>query len=164
MGSRERLWALFLKDTRVAVRARVVRLLARGERVESVVSLLWACALAGGEGQVVDAAARGLRAWGDTWPGDVPLPRVFEVAAALCAGERWLPEDVAGELWAYVTARTGWTRPARTGATAPTPPPAARVPRAVRVAPEPAWPGRVVLRRYELPPAPFARVRAWWRG
>jgi hypothetical protein len=152
---RERLWGLFVKDRRPGVRVLVVRLLARGERVESVIALLWACVVGSGEGKVRDAAVRGLRAWGSGWPADVPVRRVFEVAAGLCAADRYLPGDLAGDLWGYVTARTGWERPKTPGdkSRGLAGVVGRRCAEVVRAG------GRVVLRRFELRPTWRARVR-----
>jgi hypothetical protein len=155
---RERLFELFANDRREHVRVQVVRLLARGPRVASMVGLLWACALAPA-GRVRDAAVAGLRRWGGVWP-DVSLGEVFELAAALGAADdaNALPADLADSLWKYVTFRTGLRRRRRPQAAksrvdAPEPAPAA---------PQTSWDMRVVRRRYELAPRPFARLRAMW--
>ena len=164
---REQLFELFVRDRRDHVRGQVVRLLARGSRVRSIVSLLWACTLVPA-GRVHEAAVHGLRRWGPVWP-DVPLPEVFELAAALCAAEGALPADLADALWAYVTFRTDLprrrclevARADRTGDAARVwwPPVA---PASTSVTLQTSWAARVVRRRFELAPRPFARLRALW--
>jgi hypothetical protein len=161
---RERLFELFVKDRREHVRVQVVRLLARGQRVRSMVSLLWACTLAR-SGRVHDAAVSGLRRWGTIWP-DFPLGEVFELAAALCSAEGALPADLADALWRYVSFRTGLERRrcleivdpelARRDAEDGRP----GVARAELL--QTSWAARVVRSRYELAPRPFARLRALW--
>jgi hypothetical protein len=158
---RERLFELFARDRREHVRVQVVRLLARGPRVPSVVSLLWACAVAP-KGRVNDAAVAGLRRWGPVWP-DVPAHEVYELAAALSAASAALPADLADGLWTYVTFRTGLERRRCleiAGPDAEVPETAPNVPAADAL--RTSWALRVVRRRYELAPRPFARLRAMW--
>ena len=155
---RERLWEMFVRERREHVRVQIVWLLARGFRVESMVSLLWVCALA--EGRVRDAAVRGLLEWGALWP-EVPAHEDFELACALYAAEGALPEHLAAALWGYVTPRTGLRRARVVPKLAD---PVARAGQIGRVldVPKPcaALGTRVVRRQYELAPKPFAWVRA----
>ena len=142
--------------------------MSRGERAQSMVSLLLACALADGrDRRVREAAVRGLREWGADWP-DTSLVAAFNLAAALFVAEGTLPEDLAASLWAYVSPRTGLRRP-RGSQLMPREPAdraaaaAGWLVHASEAAPAPALGMRIVRRRYELAPKPFAWVRAMWR-
>jgi hypothetical protein len=158
-GLRDRLWELFVAaaDARVDprrryVRANVVALFARGERLVSLTNLLWACAL--GDVDVREQAVRAIRAWGVYWPPAGPVRQVLELAAALREAEPALPAPVADELWRFVTFRTGWTPPRRR-------PRADAAPAKAKASepPDCSWTTRTVRRRYVL--APTWRARVW---
>ena len=178
---RDRLWALLATAGRAHTRTCVVRLLARGERLDSMTWLLNAVAL--GDGAVRDQACKHLARWGDVWPSVTPR-QIVGFRVALVRASAALSAPLRERLWAFVNHVDGRTprvgRAARVTATAK---PVTRVapqvtPRSAalrhvagvgtleslaqavaRKPPAPPLPGCVVLRWYELPP----RRRAPWR-
>jgi hypothetical protein len=169
---RERVWRLLVTARFAHTRLRAVRLLARGERGESMVWLL--CAAALGDADVRDEACRHLADWATYWAPVTP-ERLADLTGAMRLAAPALPVALREELWAYVRSMGGVAptaptvepqRPTRQGlcdardvSPRQTPPkPKACVARPKR-APATAWQERVVRRRYELPP----RWRMPWR-
>lgn len=174
---RARLLHLFAATAHAHTRTQVLALLARGGRVDSMVSLLqavvlcqrttpagrreradwpstWAPLNAAAEVRLdaLAQACRHLDDWLATW---APLARdeACRLAAAVLDAEDALPPAVAERLWAYVREQRRMARPARKHA------PARRKPRVeLRY-----LGGRVRRRSYELAPGWVARVRGFLR-
>jgi hypothetical protein len=173
---RDRLWTLLATASRSHTRSCVVRLLARGERIDSMTWLLNAIAM--GDRAVREQACRHLMRWGDTWPR-VTLQRLAAFRVALARVSAVLPKDLHDRLWAFVHHVDGKgtqvqpqpqaLRKAQVRAQvkalmmsrgmALLPPPGTSVRVEAPEPPPPPLPGCVVRRRYELPP----RRRAPWR-
>jgi hypothetical protein len=96
---RELLWALLARARRSHTRACVVRLLARGERIDSMTWLLNAIAL--GDRAVREQACRHLMRWGEVWPPVTPQ-RIAEFRVALTRASATLPAPLREQLWAFV--------------------------------------------------------------
>jgi hypothetical protein len=180
---RERLWTLLAIASRAHTRNCVVRLLARGERIDSMTWLLNAVAFA--DKAVRAQACTHLARWGSGWLS-VPLRRLAAFRVALNRASPFLPDDLSKRMWDYVRYVDGLAS-LQSRLVAPTQPrvmprPAAVAKLAVKrpvirdaparasapvakreiVAPQSQplrLPGCVVLRQYELPP----RLRAPWR-
>jgi hypothetical protein len=105
---RERLWTLLATATRPHTRSCVVRLLARGERIDSMTWLLNAFAI--GDRAVREQACRHLVRWGNAWPRVTP-ERVAAFRMALARASKELPAELRGRLWAFVEHAEG--RPPR---------------------------------------------------
>jgi len=184
---RERLWTLLATASRAHTRNCVVRLLARGERIDSMTWLLNAAAFA--DKAVRAQACTHLARWGSGW-ASVPPQRLTAFRVALNRASPFLPDELRKRLHEYfryvdgvaatpaqgrrvarakqpalqaqrVLPRTASNRVGivqpRTRVSAPKARVAAS---AARPQDQPLrLPGCVVLRQYELPP----RRRAPWR-
>jgi hypothetical protein len=96
---RGRLWQLLATATRRHTRSCVVRLLARGARIDSMTWLLNAFAI--GDRAVREQACKHLTRWGDTWPRVTP-ERLAAFRVALARASKELPADLRERLWAFV--------------------------------------------------------------
>jgi hypothetical protein len=105
---REQLWALLATARRAHTRSCIVRLLARGERIDSMTWLLNAVAL--GDRAVSEQACRHLTHWGDAWPRVTP-ERISAFRVALTRASAAMPAPLREQLWAFVYHVEG--RPAR---------------------------------------------------
>ena len=180
---RERLWALLATANRAHTRNCIVRLLARGERIDSMTWLLNAAAFA--DKAVRLQACTHLARWGSGWLS-VPPRRLAAFRVALDRASPLLPDDLRQRMWDYLRYVDGLAS-LQSRLVAPTRPrvmprPAAVAKVAVKrpvmrevlanakatiatcaIAPQQSQPlrlpGCVVLRQYELPP----RRRAPWR-
>jgi hypothetical protein len=179
---RERLWTLLATASRAHTRNCIVRLLARGERIDSMTWLLNAAAFA--DRAVRVQACTHLARWGSGW-AKVPAQRLAAFRVALDRASPYLPDELRLRLQEYVRYVDGVE-----AAPSPQPrhlTPQRKPPRVLAQTPAP-WvgivrpllratassvatalaepqshplrlPGCVVLRQYELPP----RRRAPWR-
>lgn len=136
---RDRVWRLLVTTPWPHTRRRAVQLLARGDRSDSMVWLL--CAVVLNEETVRDEAARHLADWARFWP-PLATGQLAELTGALRRATPVLPQRLADDLWAYITAADGKAPPH--------PDPSA---------PTSDWAQRVLRRTYELPP----RWRFLWR-
>jgi hypothetical protein len=105
---RGRLWQLLATASRRHTRSCVARLLARGERIDSMTWLLNAVAI--GDSVVREQACKHLARWGDTWPRVTP-ERIAAFRVALARASKDLPAELCEPLWAFVDQVQG--RPAR---------------------------------------------------
>ena len=76
-----------------------MRLLARGERIDSMTWLLNAFVI--GDRAVREQACKHLTRWGDTWPRVTP-ERIAAFRMALARASKDLPQDLRERLWAFV--------------------------------------------------------------
>jgi hypothetical protein len=144
---RRRLVDLYAATRQEHTRIQVLALLARGERSESMVSLLDAAVLS--EGKALRQACQHLADWLRTW-APLSTKGAVRLAGAIFYAEDSLPPALAARLWTYVREQRG-------------------LPRRVRASAETAgarqklggWPvqvflgGRVSRRSYEMAPT-------WW--
>jgi hypothetical protein len=160
----ERLWRLLAVTTYQHTRSQIVALFARGERVESIIWLLNACAL--DDDAVRNQACVYLRRWNMYWQ-EVAPHRLSALVVALHRARKYLPADVERNLAAYVKFAGGephlnrlaradrrrHRRLARKAASIATPVPlAASGPASAPVPQLEYLSGRVVRRRFELAP------------
>ena len=96
---RERLWTLLATASRAHTRNCVVRLLARGERIDSMTWLLNAAAFA--DKAVRVQACTHLERWGGNWPS-IPPHRLAAFRVALERASPLLPEELRRRLHEYV--------------------------------------------------------------
>jgi hypothetical protein len=96
---RGRLWTLLATASRSHTRSCVVRLLARGERIDSMTWLLNAFAI--GDRPVREQVCKHLTRWGDTWPCVTP-ERIAAFRMALARASKDLPAELRDRLWAFV--------------------------------------------------------------
>ena len=96
---RGRLWQLLATATRRHTRSCVVRLLARGERIDSMTWLLNAIAI--GDRAVREQACTHLTRWGDTRLRVTP-ERIAAFRMALARASKDVPPGLRERLWAFV--------------------------------------------------------------
>jgi hypothetical protein len=159
----ERLWRLLAVTPHRHTRAQIVALFARGERVESIVWLLNACAL--DDDAVRNQACVYLRRWNMYWQEIAPH-RLSALVVALHRARKHLPADIERNLVAYVKFADGephlnrlaradrrrHRRMARKAANIAAPAPSAASPAPPPVPQLEYMSGRVVRRRFELAP------------
>jgi hypothetical protein len=181
---RERLWTLLATASRAHTRNCIVRLLARGERIESMTWLLNAAAFA--DKAVRAQACTHLARWGSGWPM-VPPQHLEAFRVALDRASPYLTDELRVRLQEYVRYVDGveaapppqprhvpaqrqpprilaqvpvpWVGIARPLLRATAPKVSVATPVAQPQSHPLRLPGCVVLRQYELPP----RRRAPWR-
>jgi hypothetical protein len=95
---RDRLWALLATTRKPVTAGHVIKLFARGERADSITWLLNACAL--GPDTVRAEARLYLDRWGE-FDGPVPADRVAPLRAALHRAWPWVPRELTERLSRY---------------------------------------------------------------
>lgn len=110
VAPRRRLIDLYASTRQVHTRIQVLALLARGERAESMVSLLDAAALS--DGKALAQACGHLTDWLRTWAPLSP-EAAARLAGAVFYAEDSIPPALAARLWAYVREQRGLPRPVR---------------------------------------------------